>query len=65
MDRSMFCICDLSASAYAQQILAHIPQTRQAVLLDIGKNTALPKSEVLGEWSILYNYHLYSLKDIY
>ncbi len=51
MDRSMFCICDLSASAYAQQILAHIPQTRQAVLLDIGKNTALPKSEVLGEWS--------------
>ena len=49
MDRSMFCICDLSASAYAQQILAHIPQTRQAVLLDIGKNTALPKSEVLGE----------------
>ena len=37
MDRSMFCICDLSASAYAQQILAHIPQTRQAVLLDIGK----------------------------
>lgn len=37
MDRSMFCICDLSASAYAQQILAHLPQTRQAVLLDIGK----------------------------
>lgn len=37
MDRSMFCICDLSASAYAQQIQAHIPQTKQAVLLDIGK----------------------------
>ena len=37
MDRSMFCICDLSVSAYAQQIQAHIPQTKQAVLLDIGK----------------------------
>lgn len=39
MDRSMFCICDLSASSvYAKQILAHIPQTKQAVLLDIGKS---------------------------
>ena len=51
MDRSIFCICDLSASAYAQQILAHLPQTRQAVLLDIGKsavNIGLPQSEALS-----------------
>lgn len=51
MDRSMFCICDLSASAYAQQILTHIPQTGQAVLLDIGKsaaNTEFPQSEALN-----------------
>lgn len=40
MDRSMFCICDLSASAYAQHIQAHIPQTKQAVLVDIGKECA-------------------------
>ena len=36
----MFCICDLSASAYAQHIQAHIPQTKQAVLVDIGKECA-------------------------
>lgn len=51
MDRSMFCICDLSASAYTQQILTHIPQTGRAVLLDIGKsavNTGLPQSEALN-----------------
>lgn len=51
MDRSMFCICDLSASAYAQQILTHIPQTGRAVLLDIGKsavNIGLPQSEALN-----------------
>lgn len=48
MGRSIFCICDLSASAYAQQILTHIPQTGQAVLLDIGKsavNIGLPQFE--------------------
>lgn len=51
MDRSVFCICDLSTSAYAQQILAHIPQTGRAVLLDIGKsavNIGLPQSEALS-----------------
>ena len=41
MDRSMFCICDLPASAYAQQIQSHIPHTRQAVLLDIGEGNAI------------------------
>lgn len=40
MDRSTFCICDLSASAYSRQISAHIPQTKQAVLLDMGKGIA-------------------------
>ena len=65
MDRSMFCICDLSASAYAQQILAHIPQTRQAVLLDIGKIRLSPSLRYWASGLILYNYHLYSLKDIY
>ena len=51
MDRSMFCICDLSASAYTQQILAHIPQAGRAVLLDISKsavNTGLSQSEALN-----------------
>lgn len=51
MDRSVFCICDLSASAYAQEILTHIPQTGRAVLLDIGKsavNIGLPQSEALN-----------------
>lgn len=51
MDRSMFCICELSASAYAQQILPHIPQAGRAVLLDIGKsavNIGLPQSEALN-----------------
>lgn len=50
MDRSMFCICDLSASAYAQQIQSHIPHTRQAVLLDIGKGDVIvdfPRAETL------------------
>lgn len=51
MDRSIFCICDLSASAYTQQILAHIPQTGRAILLDIGKsavNIGFPQSEALN-----------------
>lgn len=51
MDRSVFCVCDLPASAYAQQIQSHIPHTRQAVLLDIGKERAhidFPGDEVLS-----------------
>ena len=51
MDRSIFCLCDLSASAYTQQILAHIPQTGRAILLDIGKsavNIGPPQSEALN-----------------
>lgn len=50
MDRSMFCVCDLSASAYTQQIQSHIPHTRQAVLLDIGKGDVIvdfPRAETL------------------
>ena len=37
IDRSDFCICDLSASNYGDAIEEYISQTKRVVLLDIGK----------------------------